>query len=399
MQNTRGESTVESLPAVPISRYLSLKLRVITLISVCAVVVVHAYNLNSRFLAGENGPEAPGVPGLVGFIEYLCSQALTRWPAALLFAISGFLFFRNLDFVVAQYVAKYRSRLRSLVVPYLLWSAWGLLVFAVVHRFALGGGLVTSGSGRLSPPGALRLLFVDPVAYPLWFLQALILCVAAPPLLYLLVRGLRLAAPLVFVPAWLLDLEYTNYINFKALTFFTLGAVVAVTLRRGWAAPWAPLTRGADPEGARPAPGAVALGRYLLPVFVGSAIVFSALLRDSEATWAALLHKGLMVLAVAAMWFGYDAYLRGLARRPRVLWLTGFSFFLFVAQEPVLMIVKRGLLRVLGSSDAAVLAAYFLTMAITVAVCLAAGWALRAVASPFYAVLTGRRSKAPAPAG
>ena len=96
----------------------------VTLVAVCAVVVVHAYNLNSRLLAGENGPEAPGVPGFVGFVEYLFSQALTRWLVALLFAISGFLFFRNLDFVFSQYLAKYRSRVRSLVVPFVLWSAW-----------------------------------------------------------------------------------------------------------------------------------------------------------------------------------------------------------------------------------------------------------------------------------
>jgi hypothetical protein len=68
---------------------------VVTLVAVVAVLFVHAYNMSSRFGSGENTADPTHTPGLAGFVEYLVSQTLCRWPAATLFAISGFLFFHS----------------------------------------------------------------------------------------------------------------------------------------------------------------------------------------------------------------------------------------------------------------------------------------------------------------
>ena len=46
-----------TLESYRISRDLSAKLRLITLLAVTAVVFVHAYNLTSRFGSGENAAE------------------------------------------------------------------------------------------------------------------------------------------------------------------------------------------------------------------------------------------------------------------------------------------------------------------------------------------------------
>ncbi|HMK91592.1 MAG TPA: acyltransferase family protein, partial [Thermoleophilia bacterium] len=319
-------------------------------------------------------------------------------------AISGFLFFRSLEPVLAGYAAKWRRRVRTLVVPFLLWSAWSLLVYLVVYRLSLGGSLLTEGGGRPSPAAALRLLLVQPVAYPLWFLQALIVCVALTPAIYWLVRALRWAAPLVLAPAWLLDLEYTNFVNFKALTFFTLGAAIAIGLRRGWLRiGW--LTLGNSPDesslagavrarssAGSPSTGAIVLGRWLLPLFVACCLLFTAFLRTSDADWAHLLHKGLMILALAAVWFGYDAWLRGLADRAWVLALTGFSFFLFAAQEPTLLAFKRVAVHALGTTDAALLTVYLLTPPVVIGLCLGAAVLLRRAAPRLYGLLTGGRA-------
>ena len=122
-----------TLGSYRISKDLSAKLRLVTLLAVTAVVFVHAYNMTSRFGSGENAAEMSGAPGLVGFIEYLISQALTRWPAALLFAVSGFLFFHNLQPHWDDYRRKYAGRLRTVVVPFLLWSGLSLLLYLVLH--------------------------------------------------------------------------------------------------------------------------------------------------------------------------------------------------------------------------------------------------------------------------
>jgi peptidoglycan/LPS O-acetylase OafA/YrhL len=373
--------------AAPLSPALSTKLRLLTWLAVVAVVWVHAYNLSSRGL-GEDGPAAAGASGVTGFVEYFISQALARWPAALLFAISGFLFFRTLTPTAAQFLAKYRRRGRTLVVPFLLWSAWGLAVYVVLHALPAGSGHVSAGAlDRLTAARVLEMLVVRPVAYPLWFLQALAFCVLVSPLLWWMVRRLHAVALLPFAALWMLnvDLGRSNYVNFKALLFFTLGTLIAVRLREGR---WVPAAGVWGRE------RSVALGRVLLPLLVLASLLFTAFLRAEGAWWGGGLHKALMCLAVAALWFGYDAYLARLVERPAMLWAAGFSFFVFAAHEPPLMIAKRLLLSAAGgrgAGDGMLLAVYFAAPVSTLALCLAAAWALRRWAHPAYAVLTGRR--------
>ncbi len=374
--------------SAPLSAFLSTKLRLLTLIAVVAVVWVHAYNLGSRTLLGENTPDMAGAPGVAGFVEYLISQALTRWPAALLFAISGFLFFRTFAPTVDGVFAKYKRRARTLALPFLLWSAWGVVVYVVLHALPLPPGYVSGGAlERLTPGAVLEMLLVRPVAYPLWFLQALLFCVLLSPLLWLVIRALQVWALLPFAVLWVANVELwgSNYVNPKALLFFTLGGLIAVRLRDGRRVPAAGV---GGPE------RSAALGRVLLPAFVVASFLFTWLLRDETAWWGGVLHKALMCLAVAALWFGYDAYLVPLARRPAVVWAAGFSFFLYAAHEPPLMIAKRLLTRWTGgppTGDARLLIVYFVAPVVTIAVCLGAGWALRRWARPAYALLTGRR--------
>jgi Acyltransferase family len=354
---------------------LSAKLRLVTLLAVTAVLFVHAYNMTSRFGSGENAAEMRGAPGVVGFIEYLISQALTRWPAAMLFAISGFLFFHNLQPDWATYRRKYAGRLRTVVVPFLLWSALGLALYLFLQALPQSSAYFSRDFlGELSVGHIADKLLYHPVGYPLWFLQTLIVCFALAPLLYWPARRLRWLAPLPFAVLWVLGTSATNWNDWKGLTFFTLGAVIALERRRGvrlTPAPW--------------------VGRLLFPLWLLACVLFTAFLRGESAFWAHSLHKALMCAAVAAIWFGYEAYLRPLEGRRLVTFLLPFSFFIFVAQEPLLTMIKRVGLRVLGSSDAAMLIVYFAAPLLTLALVVTAAATLRHYAPTPYAWLTGGR--------
>ena len=101
------------------------------------------------------------------------------------------------------------------------------------------------------------------------------------------------------------------------------------------------------------------VGRLVFPAWVLACVLYTALLRDVSTPWAHGLHKALMCLAMAAVWFGYETYLRPFEGRRLVVLLLPFSFFIFAAQEPLLTILKRVGLHVLGSGDAAMLVVYF----------------------------------------
>ena len=373
---------------VPVSPFLSIKLRMVTWLAVLAVVWVHAYNLGSRARVSEATTSAPGRPGVAGFVEYLGSQTLTRWPVAMFCAISGFLFFRDLAPTFARICVKWRRRARTIALPYLLWSAWSLLLFVGLHLVPGSDAYVSPGAlHRLDLETLLERLLVHPVAYPLWFLQALFTCVLLAPLIAWLVRQLQWAALAPFAALWLLDVEVGpgRYVEFRALLFFTLGALVATRLRRGT---WVPACGAAGPA------TSAALGRWLLPLFVLASVAYTAVLRDDTGWQAGLVRKLLMCLAVAAVWFGYDAYLSGLGAGRWATAGAAFAFFVFAAHEPPLMTIERLFLRAAGgpeASDVAVLAVYIAAPVLAIALCLAAGLTLRRWMGPVYALLTGGR--------
>ena len=364
-----------TLEAYRVSETLSAKLRLVTLLAVTAVLWVHAYNMTSRFVTGENATEMSGAPGVVGFIEYLISQALTRWPAAMLFAISGFLFFHNLQPHWEAYRRKYAGRLRTVVVPFLLWSALGLALYLFLQALPQSSAYFSRDFlGELSVGRIADKLLLHPVGYPLWFLQTLIVCFVLAPLLYWPARILRWLAPLPVAALWALGASATNWSDWKGITFFTLGAVIALERRRGvrlTPAPW--------------------VGKLLFPLWLLACLLFTAFLRGETTLWAHSLHKALMCMAVAAIWFGYVTYLRPLEDRPLVTLLLPFSFFIFVAQEPLLTMIKRVGLHLLGSSDAAMLVAYFTAPLLTLALVVTAAAILRRYLPTPYAWLTGGR--------
>lgn len=363
------------LPAYPVSKHLSGKLRLVTLLAVIAVLGVHAYNMHSRFGAGENAADVTGAPGIVGFVEYFIAQTLCRWPAAMLFAISGFLFFRNVAPHWSAYAPKFRRRARTIVVPFVLWSALGLALYVVLQALPGSGEYFSNDFlGQISLGHLLGKLLWRPVAYPLWFLQTLIVCIALAPLLYWPARRLRWLAVVPCAALWMLNAPTTNWNDWKGLTFFTFGAVLALELRRG----------------SRLAPPAW-VGRVLPPLWLAGCVLFTALLRDDGGTVAHALHKALMCLAVAAVWLGYETYLEPFKNRRPVVALLPFSFMIFAAQEPLLTMLKRVGLRTVGSSDPGTLAVFIVAPLCTLLIVVGAAALLRRYVPRPYAWLTGGR--------
>ena len=358
-----------------VSRTLSAKLRLVTLLAVTAVVFVHANNMTSRFVSGENAAEMRGAPGVVGFVEYLISQALTRWPAAMLFAISGFLFFHNLQPLWADYRRKYAGRVRTVLVPFLLWSAISLVVYLVLQALPWSSTYFSHDFfGEVSVARLADKLLLHPVAYPLWFLQTLIVCFVVAPLLYWPARVLRWVAVLPFAGA--LGARRAG-VRLERLE----GAHVLHARRRD---------RAGAAAGRRAHPAALG-GQAGLPRVGVACLLYTALLRDVSAFWATACTR----LSCAWLWLpcgsGTRPTCKPLEGRRLVTFLLPFSFFIFAAQEPLLTILKRVGLHVLGSSNAAMLAVYFGAALVTLVIVVAAGAVIRRYLPAPYAWLTGGR--------
>ena len=183
-------------------------------------------------------------------LQILISQGIARIAVPVFFIISGYLFFSRLDkWDWNTYFGKIRKRVRTLLVPYLLWITLAILVELSISLFRhcfsggaspveflsnYGWGWMYWNCARHFVTFELNILgWAIPTAYPfdfpLWFIRDLIvLCLLAPVVHFLIrkTRGWILAIlyPLCILQIWI-PLEGFSA---EGWFFFTLGSTLRI---------------------------------------------------------------------------------------------------------------------------------------------------------------------------
>ena len=350
-------------------------------------MVYHAY----RFAPGAFIVAAPPAHSAADFLEGYISLALMRWALPFLGLVSGYLFFRSLTPSVAGFAGKLRSRMRTLLVPFLIWSGLGVL-FAVAVTHSPYRGI--SDYWTIHSLGeALDRWLLHPVIYPLWFLQALMTCMLLSPLVYLALKTLRGWVLVIAVLWWALGwqpLVLWPWVSATAFPPFIVGAAIAIL---GWGAPWA--------------------GRKTAPAWLTAVVALSwlataalfAVYGHELGRWARAGLLPVVVLGILTAWLGFDA-LKGLLRPPAWLIAAGLfvaplSFFVYVTQEPTLAVLRAFtrthlpayVQRSGGESQAFAIVRYLLAPTIAIAGSIGAALLLRRLAPRVYAVTTGGRGR------
>ena len=337
---------------------LSKKLGILRLAAVVTVVLFHAY--------------PPGWHG--GFTQEFISLGLTRWALPFLGLISGFLFFRTFTPTAAGYAAKLRVRMRTILLPFLIWSAFALLVAWATGAPEFHGPIT-------SPADALFHWLVKPAASPLWFLQALMVCIVLSPLVYLAVRMLRWWVLAVAVAWWVTGLQpdvLDPWVSPVAFPPFIAGAAIAMLKPRlSWAR--------------RPAPAWVLVA--VTGAWLAAAALFAAFGPDvGRLARTAMLPA--VVLGVLTVWLGYEALRRPLQRAPRLIaaavYVAPLSFFVYATQQPQLRAVMLVLDRYVSGMPE--LVAYLLAPTLTIACSLLIALTWRRLAPRWFGVVSGGRA-------
>lgn len=98
---------------------------------------------------------------------------------------SGYLFFRNYSW--KRVFSKYKSRIRSLVVPYILWTLLYFFIHAAVSRIPVLAAVFQESLIQISWRTMLDAVIHYRYCAFLWFLQFLILYAAFSPAIYVLI--------------------------------------------------------------------------------------------------------------------------------------------------------------------------------------------------------------------
>lgn len=367
--------------------FLSQKFRFWSFVSMFLLVFVHGYNLEPRYLQPWTTPTEALTP--TAFVQYLLANGLLRFRIPMLFIISGYLFALHDEQPHKQRV---RKRVRTLLAPYLIWSAFGiLLTFLLELHPSMRSGIASSHVAQIDDTRMLihdyrwyevviRWIFF-PVSYQLWFIRVLFIYNLAYPLIVKAVTR-RTARYLFFSVAVLFWLGTVGlvFVEGEGLLFFALGVWIQKA--------------GFSIESPRP---------WLNPTgwfiaFVGLATLKTwlafrgqPLMGDGVYPLITLLHKGTVIGGLIACWYGGDDIVRWCMARPWFVWLSAFSFMIYALHAPLVAYLIDPAIAALQPMPSARLLAFILLPLAVIALCVATGAALRRTTPGLYGLLTGGR--------
>ena len=171
-------------------------------------------------------------------IRYIISEEFARVAVPLFFFMSGFLFFySSADFTLATYKNKLSKRIHTLLIPYLVWNVAFLVMFFLTQTFMSS---MTSGANKLIADYSIidwiRAFWNHkdgmPICYQLWFIRDLIVVVLFAPVVYWVVKYLRITGLLLFGFLWCFDIWVPlTGVSSVSFFFFTFGAWFAINNR------------------------------------------------------------------------------------------------------------------------------------------------------------------------
>lgn len=177
-------------------------------------------------------------------ITHFISNIISKVAVPTFFFISGFLFFMNVSkFDNNVYKKKIKSRISSLLVPYILWNTISFLIFLlsthilgynVFHRnIQLSSNIIknlikvygyTYSWGWNNLLG-LHISHYSPIDGPLWFIRDLMLFVVVTPIIYWLVKKIKW----IIVLFLLVSMVLIEHPTLSGFFFFTLGCYFSIS--------------------------------------------------------------------------------------------------------------------------------------------------------------------------
>lgn len=320
------------------------------------VVWVHAVNWE-LFL----GPE--GVNTAVYRVEKIMSGTIAQIAVPGFFMISGYLFYRNFQW--NKLTEKWDSRIKSVLVPFLLWNFLYYLGYVIGSRLPFLEEIVAKEKVPFDLFTAVDAVIYYRYNYVFWYLYQLILLITGAPVIYLALKHRWIGAAALTVSFWFAkEGKVIPYLNLDALFYYCFGAYSALY--------GTSLTEGEQTR-KKTILGAAA-------IIIGSIAFYIPCLAGVEAT---VVYR---TLVPAGVWLLID--LKKIPEPPR--WME-YSFFLYATHFAVVRFVNKTAARIFENLWLPALMIYLLMPAAAVGVCCLIAAVLRQFLPGLWILLTGGR--------
>lgn len=211
--------------------------KVIDLLRLPLAILVVILHCNARFPELNSITENNNMHvEIYNLLRTLFSGALCHIAVPTFFLISGYLFFLTRGGVFfREYKQKLKRRIFTLLIPYLLWNAI-YIVLNILFKYKLDYNHFFDDYGNIlglfyncCSWGDTMQSLTGPFLYPLWFIRDLIVLSLISPIIYILIRKLKIyyiiALSIIYI-----FLLWPNIpgLSINAIFFFCMGAYLSI---------------------------------------------------------------------------------------------------------------------------------------------------------------------------
>ena len=207
------------------------KITIINFLCIVIVIFIHTYNIDVYNLEGKEFNLEASIYWLERYFK-----VLTAIGTPFFFIISGYLFFRTFSFSRECITSKYLSRLKTIVIPYLIWNTIYYLYFVLLTNVPSIASHMNSEKIEFSLRVWLEWMWLDKY-YIFWFLQDLMVMILISPLLYLVLKDYKrfrnlvgngfIAMIIMYIITSGLVCKHVPYFSF----FYVVGAYIGINYK------------------------------------------------------------------------------------------------------------------------------------------------------------------------
>lgn len=343
------------------SSEFSRKATLVSFAMAVTVIYIHSNNLTYYGLP-ENGKTFMHVT------VRILGNTLGKVAVPFFFMLSAYRLFRFDVFSnSAKKIMKGKliKKVRTVLIPYLLWNAFGTLFYMTVTNVPATASLLNSGEPiKINLQNLLSGIFLYKYYFPFWYLYNLIILTALAPLLLLILRNRITSCICLGATAVIAYVQVPLYtVKPAPLFYFALGAVLAV------------YGRDFFEKQSKLNPIAYAV------LFVGFCIV-----RFFDVPY---ISRAFLLLSPFVLWKSADLFF-GKALEKKPMWFCGQSFFIYAAH--IIPVTAVGhLLTKLSGTNIWVVLSYLITPWITLIILYAVARFLHKFTPKFYGLICGGR--------
>lgn len=291
------------------------------------------------------------------FLQYLLGGICGKLSVPIFLIISGYLFFREGSYELTKelWISKFKKRIFSLLVPYLLWNFIGYIIYAIksgfdfedfFHSFWVIDILGRSGS--------------SPIDGPLWYVRNLMIIVVISPIISYMMKYTKWYLILIMTILWIIQIPPYNKGIGIAFYFFSLGGYLRMF--------------DYDVENLQ------RYAKYLIiayPIYV----IYAFLMLSNSDSWDFQLGIG----AIFSLTIHFIKCGSGNCKFTKILSET--SFFIYCLHDLLLQFLKPFFSEILGSGDSA----YISLIVVDIALCLGFFYVLKSISLKVISLLMGGR--------